>query len=312
MKSYLDIVERILSKGEKKSNRTGIDTLVVPFVHWEHNLDDGFPLLTTKQMGLKNIGVELEGFIKGITSKKWFQDRGCNIWDEWANPETVNEAIEDCKTKTKELKCENLVRKEIQKILDDLGPIYGYQWRSFNQQYGSVKYRYDGAHENGVYEGFDQLQSIVETLKRNPDDRRMVCSTWNPNQLNMQALPPCHLLWNLVHINGKLHLHWHQRSCDLMLGVPFNIASYALLLLLLCKESGLKPGKISALFADCHIYENHIEGAKKQLARKPYSLPKVYITEGNKEQFNIFEWEHTDFVLENYEKHGKIKFEVAV
>ena len=306
--TYLNIAKKILVEGEWKNNRTGIRTKVIPFQHFQHNMADGFPLLTTKKMGLKNIAAELEFFIKGLTEKKWLKDRNCHIWDEWANPKVVGDLL------TGE------VKKDIQRRINDLGPIYGYQWRSFGEQYGEVEVTEreildTGSilteHPNGLPKGADQLISIVDKLKNNPDDRRMVCSAWNPNQTDHMALPPCHLLWNVVVINGTLHLHWHQRSCDYFLGVPYNIASYALLMKLLCKESGLKEGMLSGLLADCHIYENHIEQIEEQIGREPYEAPQVEILDRDG-KFSIFDWQYTDFKLNNYNSHPAIKGEVAI
>jgi len=241
---------------------------------FKHNMCGSFPLLTTKTMAYKSMWVELEGFIKGITSKRWYQERNCNIWNEWSNPQNENE--------------------------NDLGPIYGYQWRRFNEAYDE--------NDNGSLNGYDQLKYIVETLKSDPESRRMVCSAWNPIQIDSMALPPCHVLWNVVVIGNKINLLWHQRSCDLMLGVPFNIASYATLLLLLAQEADLSPGVLQGTFADCHIYEDHIEGAEEQLSRSPKPLPTVSLGEYN----SIYEWNSEGAGVFNYEPHSKIYFPIAV
>jgi len=302
MLSYLELLDYTI-RGELKENRTGVPAYTVAFQHFEHDMELGFPLLTTKKMPLRTIAVELEGFIKGITSKEWYQKRNCYIWREWANPRAAKLKFEYNKEMSGSpglLNDTDDVHKVFQELCDDLGPIYGYQWRHFGTCYDED--------DDAPINGFDQFNNIVETLKTNPDDRRMVCSAWNPNQITRMALPPCHLLWNLVHIDGVLYLHWHQRSCDLMLGVPFNIASYALLLLLLCKEANLKPGILSATFGDCHIYKNHMKKAFEQLGRDPYPLPKVEIT-GNK---SIFDWTHEDIKLTGYQYHDKISLPVAV
>ena len=270
MKSYLDIVNNVLEHGQWKETRTEFGALTTFGEVFRHNMSDGFPLLTTKTMAVKTMWTELEGFIKGIVSKKWYQDRGCNIWNEWSNPLNNSD--------------------------DDLGPIYGYQWRRFNHVYDE--------NDEGCLTRYDQLEQIVSTLKINPDSRRMVCSAWNPIQTSRMALPPCHVLWNVVVIQDKINLVWHQRSCDLMLGVPFNIASYATLLLLLAKEANLTPGILQGTLADCHIYENHIEGAEKQLLRNPNPLPIVDV--GN---FNcIYDWDSSNAILNNYNPHPKINF----
>jgi thymidylate synthase len=270
MKTYLDIVENTLYNGSWKNTRTELRALTTFGQVFRHDMESGFPLLTTKKMAVKTMWVELEGFIKGITHKDWYQKRGCNIWDEWSNP-TNNDDY-------------------------DLGPIYGYQWRRFNHAYDPD--------DDGCLIRYDQLKEIVNTLKTDPTSRRMVCSAWNPIQMDRMALPPCHVLWNVVVIGNKLNLIWHQRSCDLMLGVPFNIASYATLLLLLCKEGNLKPGILQGTFADCHIYENQIEGAKEQILRNPNPLPTVDV--GNFPC--IYDWNSSDTVLNNYKSHPKINF----
>ena len=293
--AYLNIARKIIIEGEWKNNRTGIRTKVIPFQHFQHNMADGFPLLTTKKMGLKNIAAELEFFIKGLTDKQWLKDRNCHIWDGWANPSapvkyngqyTKLSSIEDTDD-----------RLTLQKECNDLGYVYGWQWRSF-----------DGIRGGG---GYDQLGDIVLKLHNNPDDRRMICSAWNPKQLDKMALPPCHLLFNVVVINGTLHLHWHQRSCDFFLGVPFNVASYALLLKLLAKEGGFKEGILSGLLADCHIYENHMDQMEEQIGREPYEAPQVEILDRDG-RFSIFNWQYTDFKLNNYNSHPAIKGEVAI
>ena len=189
----------------------------------------------------------------------------------------------------------NDILKQAQYHEVDLGPIYGYQWRNWNKDYGDM---------SGHYQGIDQLSKVIDTLKNNPDDRRMVVSAWNPSQMHLMALPPCHYAFTIVHIDGVLNLCWKQRSADLMLGVPFNIASYGLLLELICKEVGMKSGELVGILEDCHIYENHIEGAKQQLSKKPKKLPSLSI----KTPYNIYEWTHTDFEIIGYDAHDKIDF----
>lgn len=317
MKQYLDIVKNVLENGTMKGNRTGTRALTTFCEIFRHNMADGFPLLTSKKMPIKTMLVELEGFIKGITDKGWYQERKCRIWDEWANPKVVDQMMiewqnNNC-SKYKNFKdCVNdsdKLRKNFQLEAKDLGPIYGYQWRKFGLQYGEVDWVSDD-YANGLNYGVDQLKNIIHTLKTNPDDRRMVCSAWNPSQIHRMALPPCHYAFTLVHINGKLNLCWKQRSCDLKLGIPLNIASYATLLLLLCKEANLVPGELVGILEDCHIYENHIEGAKLQLSRPTHPLPKLIVSK--KEKFSIFDWEYTDATLEGYISEDKIAFEVAI
>ena len=468
MRSYLDILRNVLENGvPKKPVRFNADGVPIPVTNgtigtfaeiFRHDMADGFPLLTTKKMAWKPIRVELEGFIKGITDKKWYQDRDCGIWNSWSNP----------------LGCPSWFsnkEKEEHSIKDsDLGPIYGKQWRNYNQRnvptprmmedyqptvckiaaygkttdkfakklqatwyamirrcyweadkdypnYGAkgvyvvnrwlvfdkfvqdvqkipgwenkvnkwneysldkdyyglkcygpnsciwlhtteqgllkssirpfyaidpnnnvlighniqkfaIKYNLDpcsishclsgkrASHQywqfwreddkNEVYT--DQLGLIVKNLTTNPFDRRMVCSAWNPNQNNRMALPPCHFAWNVVVYGNKLNLIWHQRSCDLFLGVPFNIASYGLLLLLLAREARLEPGELVGTLNDCHLYENQLEQAREQLSRTPQALPKVWIT-GDK---SIFEWTYEDVVLKDYVSAPTIKSDVTV
>jgi thymidylate synthase len=301
---YLKILERILTHGERKENRTGIDTFAIPPCTITHDMSEGFPLLTTKNVAFKPIRTELEFFIKGLTDKKWLQERGNHIWDEWASPWEVKEAlladpnynaIGDIDWVHDEMRIDK------QKEVTSLGPIYGKQWRDFNG--GAVP------ESSIVNDGSnDQLQTIVNNLHNNPNDRRMVCSAWNPLQLSEMALPPCHLLWNVNHINGTLHLHWHQRSVDCGLGLPFNLASYALLLHLLCEETGFKAGQLSGTLMDCHIYENHVDQVREQLHRTPYELPKIETTGFT----NIFDWQHTMTKSVGYKHHPTIKMEVAV
>ena len=288
MRQYLNIVQRILEEGERKQNRTGVDTLALAGCMFEHDMAEGFPLLTTKQMAWKSVRVELEGFLKGITDKKWYQDRRCNIWNEWCNPKKVPYGHDD-ETKKK------MMGER------DLGPIYGFQWRHFGAPYEN----YDTDYSD---KGVDQLEKIVSTLKSNPNDRRMIVSAWNPSALGEMALPPCRYAFQVTAINGKLNLLWDQRSVDTMLGLPFNIASYGLLLHLLAKESGLQEGRLIGFLGDTHIYENHVEAAKEQLKREPYNLPKIE-TEGFS---SIFKWEYSQSNAKEYQSHPPIEFKIAV
>lgn len=303
MRQYLDMLNNVLENGvPKQPVRFNSDGVPIPVSNgtigtfaeiFRHDMSKGFPLLTTKKMAWKPIRVELEGFIKGITDKKWYQDRGCRIWDEWHNPKSND--------------------------TNDLGPIYGYQWRKFCEHFGDWSIWEVGepnaggeyqmaTNRNGISSGADQLKLIVNNLRTNPYDRRMVCSAWNPNQIDMMALPPCHFSWNVVVYGNKLNLIWHQRSCDLFLGVPFNIASYALLLLLLAKEGGLEPGELVGTLNDCHLYENQIEQAKLQLTRVPSVLPAVSLNPDK----NIFDWTYEDVIIENYVASPSIKSDVTV
>jgi len=325
MQAYLDIIKNILDNGKLKGNRTGIDTIALPFLHFEHNMQDGFPLLTTKKMGIKNIATELEGFVRGITSKYWYQKRGCHIWDEWCNPTKIPNYVDDngkfvcekdesfaerCLETGTYRKVTKEERLRGQKEQDDLGPLgYSWQWRRFNEVYDE--------NDNGSLIGTDQLQNIISMLETNPQDRRMVCCGWNPNQMHMMALPPCHVLWNVVVIDNEIHLGWHQRSVDSGYGLSYNIASYGLLLMLLAKQSGLKPGKLYGTLADCHIYINQIDGLKKQLTRKPYKLPQVEIAVNK--PFEIIDsslrvnWDAYDIKLHNYQSWPKLSLgDIAV
>ena len=299
MKTYLDLVKKIIDAPESawKGNRTGVRAKSISGYMLEHDMSTGFPLLTTKQVPLKMIAVELEGFIKGITNKKWFQERGCHIWDEWCNPEKVPYSTD--KYVQDEMKAEM-----------DLGKIYGFQWRKFNGTNGDENH---GLHsyEACARQGYDQLKVIVDRLHNNPSDRRMICTAWNPEQLDEMALPPCHLLWQVV-VTGEnydtLNLNWYQRSCDTMLGIPFNLASYALLLVLLAKDAGMKQGKLCGMLGDVHIYENQFETAKTQIKRQPLTLPEIEIPDFT----NIYDWTYKQRKLINYKYLGKIEYNLSV
>ena len=290
MQNYLGIVKNILENGTKKEDRTGTGTLAIAGAMFEHDMGKGFPLLTTKKVPFRLVASELEFFIKGITDKNWLKERNNHIWDEWANPKKADYGHDDDAKK---------------KMADerDLGAIYGFQWRHFNAPYDDYRTDYAG-------QGVDQLKRIIETLKTNPNDRRMMVTAWNPGMLGQMALPPCHYGFQVTVIDGKLNLLWNQRSVDTMLGLPFNIASYALLLHLLAKETGLKEGKLIGFLADTHIYLNHLDGAKEQLARDPnkYPLPKI-----ETENFtSIYDWKYEDSKMTGYESYPSIKFDIAV
>ena len=290
MKKYLDIVKKIIDEGVLKDNRTGTGTIAIAGAMFEHDMEDGFPLLTTKKVPFRLVASELEFFIKGITDKQWLLDENNHIWDEWCNPKKVLYGHD-----------EETKRKMMEER--DLGAIYGFQWRHFNAPYENYDTDYS---EKGI----DQLQQVVNKLKTNPNDRRMICSAWNPLMLDQMALPPCHYGFQVTVIKDKLNLLWNQRSVDTMLGLPFNIASYALLLHLLAKESGLKEGKLVGFLGDVHIYENHIDGAREQLSRDPekYTLPKI-----ETENFtSIFDWNYRDTKIIGYESYPRIKFDIAV
>lgn len=288
MDAYLEIVRKILKEGVRKENRTGVDTLTLFGEKFEHDMSEGFPLLTTKKVRYEGVSSELEFFIKGLTDKRWLQERGNHIWDDWCNPERVPYAHD-----------EETQRKMAEE--PDLGPIYGFQWRHFGAGYKGLGVEYTG-------QGVDQLVNVIKAVKTNPTDRRMIVSAWNPAQLNQMALPPCHYSFQVDILDGKLHLSWNQRSVDVMLGLPFNIASYATLLHLLAKETGYKEGKLIGNLGDTQIYANHVNGAEEQLSRTPYALSSI---ETNKFT-SIFDWQYTDTKIINYQHHPFIKFSIAV
>jgi len=326
--NYLEIIKNVVNNGvAKQAIRYDAAGNIIPVENgtigtfceiFRHDMSTGFPLTTLRKMPWRSIRVELEGFIKGVTDKSWYKERGCNFWNEWANPVAVKKSAIKKEEELKNIHNDKSVvltreaYKSVQLETNDLGPIYGYQWRKFGEWYDegsgydyTERYQKVGIDFNGIEDGFDQFKSIVDKLKSSPYDRRMVCSAWNPNQMHMAALPPCHWAWNIVVYGDKLNLIWHQRSCDLLLGVGANIASYGLLLMLLCKESGLKPGELVGTLADCHIYENHMEAAKQLIEREEKELPQIEIL-GKDGKFSIFDWEWKDVLLTNYNPHDKI------
>ena len=264
MKQYLDLLQRIVNEGTRKEDRTGTGTLSVFGHQMRFNLEEGFPLLTTKKLHLKSIIHELLWFLKGDTNVKYLQENGVRIWNEWAD--------------------EN----------GELGPVYGHQWRSWPN--------YNGGH-------IDQIQDIVNALKNNLNSRRMIVSAWNVAEVDQMALPPCHCLFQFYVANGKLSLQLYQRSADTFLGVPFNIASYALLTMMMAQVSGLKPGDFIHTTGDTHLYLNHLEQAKEQLKRTPRTLPRMVI---NPNVTSIFDFKYDDFTLEGYNPLPHIKAEVSV
>ena len=317
MQAYLDILDNIMTNGKDlRMNRTGVpDIGLSAGAVFEHDMSTGFPLVTTKKMGLKNIATELEFFLNGITDKKWLQDRKCHIWDEWANPVKVEQKYSIATSKLP-----NLTDTEKTQILNsimdserDLGPIYGFQWRHFGGEYVWEENRInknptDNFNPNNP--GIDQVKVAIEKLKNNQNDRRILISAWNPVAIPQMALPPCHVMHQLVVRDGKLSLIWTQRSCDMFLGVPYNIASYALLLLLYAKESGLKPGTLKGELHDAHIYQNHIPQVREQLSRHPYPLPTVEIPDKNWN--GMLKWSaNGGFTLKNYICHEKLRGDVA-
>ncbi|MCB9986876.1 MAG: thymidylate synthase [Rhodospirillales bacterium] len=264
MKQYLDLMRHVLENGAKKEDRTGTGTLSVFGYQMRFDLSKGFPLVTTKKLHLKSIIHELLWFLAGDTNIKYLKDNGVRIWDEWAD--------------------EN----------GDLGPVYGYQWRSWPAP--------DGAH-------IDQIANLVNMIKKNPDSRRLIVSAWNPALIEQMALPPCHCLFQFYVADGKLSCQLYQRSADIFLGVPFNIASYALLTMMIAQVCGLKPGDFVHTFGDAHLYSNHLEQTKEQLSRDPKPLPEMHL---NPHVTNLFDFKFEDFELVGYESHPHIKAAVAV
>ena len=317
MKAYLDILENIMTNGhDVRMNRTGIpDIGLSAGAVFEHDMSTGFPLITTKKMGLKNIATELEFFLRGITDKKWLQDRNCHIWDEWANPIKVEQKYNIATNKLPKLTDteKTQIRNSIMDKERDLGPIYGFQWRHFGGEYQWNQKRIDAKptdNFNPQTPGIDQVQNAIDKLKNNPNDRRILVSAWNPVAIPQMALPPCHVMHQLVVRDGKLSLIWTQRSCDMFLGVPYNIASYALLLLLYAKEAGMEPGTLKGELHDAHIYQNHIPQVREQLSREPYPLPTVEIP--NENWRGMLNWSAQDgFILKNYVCHAKLRGDVA-
>lgn len=281
MKQYLDLLRHILDTGTRKPNRTGVDTIWTFGNIFEFDMSTGrFPLLTTKKMGCKTIFAELEMFIKGIHSKKFLNERNCHIWDSWANPMKAPYGTDD--------KSKQMMKEE-----DDLGPIYGSQWVNWNG------------------EGINQFRQAIDRLKKDPTDRRLIVTAWNPSQLDQMALPPCHYCFQLASDGTYLSLAWSQRSVDTPVGLPFDIASYAMLLLLICQETGLKPGKLVGFLADTHIYVDQIDAVKEELKREPRQAPVVKVT-NTFDGWKIEDWKYTDFELSEYDPYEPIKIPVAI
>lgn len=264
MQSYLNLLQHILEEGSDKQDRTGTGTRSVFGYQLRYDLQEGFPLVTTKKTHLKSIIYELLWFLRGDTNTAYLKENGVSIWDEWAD--------------------EN----------GDLGPVYGAQWRSWPD------------HEGGV---IDQIAMVIEQIKNNPDSRRLIVSAWNPADIPKMALAPCHALFQFYVADGKLSLQLYQRSADVFLGVPFNIASYALLCMMVAQVCGLQVGEYIHTFGDVHIYNNHFEQVKLQLSRTPRDLPRMVL---NPEIKDIFSFKYSDFTLENYNPYPGIKAPVAI
>src|SRR6266700_3912578 len=264
MRQYLDFMRHVRDHGQRKNDLTGSGTLSVFGYQMRFNLAAGFPLLTTKRVHTKSIIHELLWFLAGETNVRYLQEHGVTIWDEWADED------------------------------GELGPVYGYQWRSWPAP--------DGRH-------IDQLSNVVAEIRRNPDSRRLIVSAWNVGDIPRMKLPPCHAFFQFYVADGKLSCQLYQRSADIFLGVPFNIASYALLTLMVAQVCDLKPGDFVHTFGDAHLYLNHLDQAREQLTRKPYALPTIRLNANVK---SIFDFKYEDFTLENYRAHPTIRAAVAV
>jgi thymidylate synthase len=264
MKQYLDLLDHVLKHGYLKSDRTGTGTISVFGYQMRFDLQEGFPLLTTKKLHLRSILYELLWFLKGSTNVAYLNENGVTIWDEWAKPD------------------------------GELGPVYGYQWRSWPKP--------DGTH-------VDQITNVVESIKNSPDSRRHIVSAWNVGELDKMVLPPCHLLFQFYVAGGRLSCQMYQRSCDIFLGVPFNIASYALLTMMMAQVTGLEAGEFVHTLGDAHIYLNHLDQVKLQLTRTPFKLPKMII---NPDIQDISGFSFQDFSLQDYQAHPHIKGQISV
>ncbi|NKD76799.1 thymidylate synthase [Haematospirillum sp. H1815] len=268
MQQYHDLMRLVLETGHRKADRTGTGTLSLFGHQMRFDLEDGFPLLTTKKLHLKSIAYELLWFLRGDTNIAWLKEHGVSIWDEWAD--------------------EN----------GNLGPVYGAQWRSWPAPTPDSPDR-----------TLDQIRTVVDSLRTNPDSRRHIVSAWNPAQVDSMALPPCHCLFQFHVAEGRLSCQLYQRSADIFLGVPFNIASYALLTLMMAQVTGLQPGEFIHTLGDAHLYLNHLDQAREQLTRKPMALPRMTL---NPAVTDLFAFRYEDFTLEGYNAHPHIKAPVAV
>ena len=264
MRQSLDLLQYVLDRGVKKSDRTGTGTLSVFGYQMRFNLMDGFPLLTTKKLHLKSVLYELLWFLRGESSIKFLKEHDVRIWDEWAD------------------------------INDELGPIYGVQWRNWRTADGEV---------------IDQISQVIDQIKRNPNSRRLIVNAWNVGEIGMMALPPCHLLFQFYVVDGKLSCQFYQRSADVFLGVPFNIASYALLTMMVAQVCNLGLGDLIQVLGDTHLYLNHLDQARLQLTREPFPLPTMNL---NPAVSDILNFTFEDFELINYQSHPHIKAEISV
>ncbi len=265
---YEDLVRTILREGALKSDRTGTGTISLFGKQMRFDLSHSFPLITTKKVYFRGIAYELLWFLKGSQNVRWLQENRVHIWDEWADPET-----------------------------GDLGPVYGVQWRSW-----------PAPTPEDPHHTIDQIAKVLDLIRTHPDSRRMIVTAWNPAQIDSMALPPCHALFQFYVADGRLSCQLYQRSCDMFLGVPFNIASYALLTLMMAQQAGLEPGEFVWTGGDCHIYDNHVEQVLEQLSRKPYPYPTMRIRKAD----SIFSYQYEDFEVVDYQCHPAIKAPVAV
>ena len=265
---YEDLVRTILREGTLKSDRTGTGTISLFGRQMRFDLSHSFPLITTKKVYFRGIAYELLWFLKGSQNVRWLQENRVHIWDEWADPET-----------------------------GDLGPVYGVQWRSW-----------PAPTPEDPHHTIDQIAKVLDLIRTHPDSRRMIVTAWNPAQVDSMALPPCHALFQFYVADGRLSCQLYQRSCDMFLGVPFNIASYALLTLMMAQQAGLEPGEFVWTGGDCHIYDNHVEQVLEQLSRKPYPYPTMRIRKAD----SIFSYQYEDFEVVDYQCHPAIKAPVAV
>lgn len=301
-KQYINILRDIRDNGIWEDNRTGIPAKAIVGAMIQHDMSEGFPLLCCKRHSFKNIAVELEFFIRGLRDKQWLKDRGCHIWDEWCNPQKVKYGTDEAS-------------KQAMANENDLGRIYGVQWRDF-----------DGPHY-----GVDQLVNLLATLRKDPTSRRAIVTSWHPGDLNQMALPPCHVMWQAMILGGKLHLTWYQRSVDTPLGLPYNIASYGLLLHLLSRELGVGEGTLTGMLNNVHYYKNQEEAVDEIIMRgdeempcasSQSRLPMIFTTPGSSldrvlqnkpDNLPPFkQWTYQDSVLENYNPLPAIKIPIAV
>ena len=280
MQQYLNLLNLVLEQGGQKSDRTGTGTASVFGHQMRFDLSQGFPIVTTKRVHFRSVAIELLWFLRGDTNVQYLQDNKVSIWNEWSTAEQT---------------------ARFGRPAGELGPVYGHQWRNF----GATK-NTDGSYNN---DGFDQLEWLINEIKTNPDSRRLIVSGWNPNEANEVALPPCHTLFQFFVQNGKLSCQLYQRSADIFLGVPFNIASYALLTHMVAQVCGLGLGDFIWTGGDCHLYSNHIEQAQLQLSREPLPLPQLKL---NPAINNLFDFKFEDIELIDYQHHAAIKADVAV